>query len=150
MALQKKEFFDYEFFLTAAEEMNMIIKGYQHLPVQLGFTPVRNNDLLITDQILPITNFLDPPVDYWMNNKFIYILYRRKIIVYLRKELLTLGKLKTFDQMRSARGEYSHITWELELGTKQVHRAYPLNNGSLMVLIDVCLDYAELRVLHYI
>lgn len=144
MALQKSEFFDYEFFLTSAEEMNMIIKGYQNLPIQLGFAPQRNNDMLINDLILPITNFLDPPIDYWMNKKYIYILYTKKIMIYVRKELLTLGKLKSFEKMNSTLGEYSYITWELELENKRVHRGYPQKNDSLLVMLDVDTNKSEL------
>lgn len=137
MALQKREFFDYEFFLTSSEEMNMIIKGYQNLPVQLSFVPQRMNRNLIKEEFLSITNFLDPPIDFWLGTEFIYFLYKDKIIIYKRSEVLTLGRLKTFEQMSATMSHYSYIIWELDLKKKRIEKCYPKKNETIVVVLDV-------------
>lgn len=148
VGLQKKEFFDYEYFLTSADEMNLIIKGYQDLPVQEAFAPQRMNDLKINDDLLPITNFLDPPVDFNLSADYSIFVYKKKVIIYNRKELMTLGKLKDFEKMKAQRSQYSYILWEFEIGNKSIQRSFFREDGCLILLLDVESFYQEPGVLH--
>jgi hypothetical protein len=137
VGLQKKEFFDYEYFLTSADEMNLIIKGYQDLPVQEAYAPQRMNEQKITNDLLPITSFFDPPVDFVLSKDYAFFIYKKKVIIYRRSELLTLGKLKDFDKMKASRSQFNYIVWEFEIGNKQVQRAYLTKDDSLVLLLDV-------------
>ena len=136
--LQSKMFFDYKDYLTSADEMNQIISGHESLTVQEAYSPLRQNETRITDSILHITTFFDPPIDIILSKDHAVYVYKKKLVFYLRAELLTLGNLKDFDRMKATRSQYHYIVWELEKAVKNIKRVVISRNEDLIVILEVC------------
>lgn len=140
VGLNSPLFFDYIGFLNHSDEVNQVINGHRSLSVQEAFAPIRKYDNKITDSLLSLTNFLDPPINFHMDDDIIYFVYKRKVIIYLKKEILTLGNVKDFEKMKSSRSTYHSISWEFEgvgLNTKNIVKSLLAKNSSLVLFFEV-------------
>lgn len=135
--LQSPMFFNYKDFLTSSDEMTQIIKGHESLTVQEAFFPMRQNETKITDDILTITTFFDPPIGFLMNKEHMILVYKKKLVFYLNSELLTLGNLKDFDRMKAARSHYNYVIWELDKSVKSINKAVFARNEDIIILLEV-------------
>lgn len=140
IGLNSEMLFNYKYFMSSSEEMEQIIKGYEKLDVQEACAPLRQFEMKVTDSTLPIINFENPPTELLMDDRLVYFVYRKKLVVYLREELLDLKNIKGFDQMKDTRSQYHYIVADLSDRNREIEKSCLTKEGSLLIFLDN-LDY---------
>jgi hypothetical protein len=137
VGLQSKSFFEYEQYLTSSEEMNLIIKSHRQLKIQEAFLPLRQNDSKVTNELLAISTFSDPPQELFLFEDLLFVVYQRKLIVYSREENLKLGELRDFNGMKAKRSQYAYIVVEFDKTVPKISQTMQVSGSFLMFLSEV-------------